>query len=82
MPFKAIKEYSIMSLLKDPTQVMSQNELKDELDELRGRVMPGQRKMFDPLKKTGLRKRASTFIESVTKKEPEEVVEESNDSAV
>jgi len=83
MPFKAIKEYSIMSLLKDPTQIMSQDELKDELDELRGRVMPGQRKMLDPLKKQqGLRRRASAFVESVTKKEPEEVVEELDESAV
>lgn len=81
LPFKAIKEYSIMSLLKDPTQIMSQDELKDELDELRGRVMPGQRKMEDPLKKTGIRRRMNAAVESVTKrvvKPKEEVVEETD----
>jgi hypothetical protein len=81
MPFKAIKEYSIMSLLKDPTQVMSQNELKDELDELRGRVMPGQRNIEDPFKKTGIRRRMNAAVETITKKvssPKEEVVEETD----
>jgi len=70
LPFKAIKEYSIMSLLKDPRERnMTDGELKEELDELRGRVMPGN-KAEDPLKKTGIRRRASEFVESFTKKEP------------
>ena len=79
LPFKAIKEYSIMSLLKDPSQIMSQDQLKDELDELRGRVMPGQKKMEDPFKKTGIRRRMNAAVESVTKrvvKPKEEVVDE------
>ena len=71
LPFKAIKEYSIMSLLKDPRERnLTEGELKDELDELRGRVMPGNKIAEDPLKKTGIRRRASEFVESFTKKEP------------
>ena len=62
LPFKAIKEYSIMSLLKDPKQRnMTDDELKDELDELRGRVMPGARSIAaDPLKAVGVRRRSNT----------------------
>jgi len=68
LPFKAIKEYSIMSLLKDPNQRnMTEEELKEELDELRGRVMPGKRGIVDPFKKTGIRNRTSKAIELVTK---------------
>ena len=71
LPFKAIKEYSIMSLLKDPRERnLTEEELKDELDELRGRVMPGNKTIEDPLKKTGIRRRASAFVESFTKKAP------------
>ena len=71
LPFKAIKEYSIMSLLKDPRERnLTEGELKDELDELRGRVMPGNKTIEDPLKKTGIRRRASAFVESFTKKVP------------
>lgn len=62
LPFKAIKEYSILSLLKDPKQRnMTDDELKDELDELRGRVMPGARGIAaDPLKAVGVRRRSNT----------------------
>ena len=71
LPFKAIKEYSIMSLLKDPRERnLTEGELKEELDELRGRVMPGNKTVEDPLKKTGIRRRASAFVESFTKKAP------------
>jgi hypothetical protein len=79
LPFKAIKEYSILSLLKDPRERnMTDQELKDELDELRGRVMPGTRRIGDPLKNTGIRRRASSIVESFTNKVPKKtVVEES-----
>lgn len=71
LPFKAIKEYSIMSLLKDPREKnMTDEELKEELDELRGRVMPGQTRMEDPLKKSGIRRRATAFVETITKRPP------------
>ena len=71
LPFKAIKEYSIMSLLKDPRERnMTDGELKEELDELRGRVMPGNKDLENPLKKTGIRRRASALVESFTKKTP------------
>jgi hypothetical protein len=70
LPFKAIKEYSIMSLLKDPTQKnMTEEQLKEELDELRGRVMPGGRDISDPLKKGGIRKRVTSIVETITKRE-------------
>jgi hypothetical protein len=51
-----------MSLLKDPKQRnMTDDELKDELDELRGRVMPGARSIAaDPLKAVGVRRRSNT----------------------
>ena len=69
LPFKAIKEYSIMSLLKDPREKnMTDEELKEELNELRGRVMPGQTRMEDPLKKSGIRRRATAFVETITKR--------------
>ena len=71
LPFKAIKEYSIMSLLKDPREKnMTDEELKDELNELRGHVMPGQTRMEDPLKKSGIRRRATAFVETITKRSP------------
>ena len=71
LPFKAIKEYSIMSLLKDPRERnLTDIELKDELDELRGRVMPGNKTVEDTSKKTGIRRRASAFVESFAKKAP------------
>jgi len=71
LPFKAIKEYSIMSLLKDPRERnMTDGELKEELDELRGRVMPGNKDIENPLKKTGIRRRTSALVESFTKKTP------------
>lgn len=71
LPFKAIKEYSIMSLLKDPREKnMTDEELKEELNELRGRVMPGQTRMEDPLKKSGIRRRATAFVETITKRPP------------
>jgi hypothetical protein len=69
LPFKAIKEYSIMSLLKDPKQRnLTEHELKDELDELRGRVMPGNKKIpVDPLKASGIRRRPSPTGDSILK---------------
>ncbi|MBP04283.1 MAG: hypothetical protein CMA72_05815, partial [Euryarchaeota archaeon] len=45
-------------------------ELKEELDELRGRVMPGNKDTENQLKKTGIRRRTSALVESFTKKEP------------
>lgn len=72
LPFKAIKEYSIMSLLKDPRERnMTDEELKEELNELRGHVMPGQTRMEDPLKKSGIRRRATAFVETITRKSPQ-----------
>ena len=42
----------------------------EELDELRGRVMPGNKDIENPLKKTGIRRRTSALVESFTKKTP------------
>jgi hypothetical protein len=69
LPFKAIKEYSIMSLLKDPKQRnLTEDQLKDELDELRGRVMPGNKKIpDDPLKASGIRRRPAPTGDSILK---------------
>ena len=58
-----------MSLLKDPKQRnLTEHELKDELDELRGRVMPGNKNIpTDPLKVSGIRKRPTPVGDSVLK---------------
>ena len=58
-----------MSLLKDPKQRnLTEHELKDELDELRGRVMPGNKKIpVDPLKASGIRRRPSPTGDSILK---------------
>lgn len=69
LPFKAIREYSILSLLKDPKERnLTDDELKDELDELRGRVMPGKRALVDPLKRSGVRKRMASSVDAVMSK--------------
>lgn len=69
LPFKAIREYSILSLLKDPKdRNLTDEELKDELDELRGRVMPGKQRILDPLKRSTLRKRVNSVVDVASEK--------------
>ena len=70
LPFQAIKEYSIMTLLKKPSDLTNLTDkfLKDELDELRGRVMPGSKRDGDVRPSSGISSRRRNLVDPILRK--------------
>ena len=77
LPFQAIKEYSIMNLLKKPSDLTNLTDefLKDELNELRGKVMPGSKK-DDAVPTTGISSRRRNLVDPILRKRRTPIIEE------
>ena len=82
LPFKAIKEYSILSLLKKPSAMTNLTDefLKEELNELRGKVMPGSKQDIVSKSTQGISARRRNLAEPILRRRKtvafEEVSEE------
>lgn len=82
LPFKAIKEYSILSLLKKPSAMTNLTDefLKEELNELRGKVMPGSKQDVVSKSTQGISARRRNLAEPILRRRKtvafEEVSEE------
>ena len=77
LPFQAIKEYSIMNLLKKPKDMTNLTDefLKEELNELRGKVMPGSKK-DDAVPTTGISSRRRNLVDPILRKRRTPIIEE------
>ena len=81
LPFQAIKEYSIMTLLKKPSDLTNLTDkfLKDELDELRGRVMPGSKRDGDVRPSSGISSRRRNLVDPILRKRTTKIEEVSDE---
>jgi len=81
LPFQAIKEYSIMTLLKKPSDLTNLTDkfLKDELDELRGRVMPGSKREGDTRPSSGISSRRRNLVDPILRKRTKKIEEVSDE---
>jgi len=81
LPFQAIKEYSIMTLLKKPSDLTNLTDkfLKDELDELRGRVMPGSKRDGDVRPSSGISSRRRNLAQPILRKRSTKIEEVSDE---
>ena len=70
LPFQAIKEYSIMNLLKKPSDLTNLTDefLKEELNELRGKVMPGSKRDDDARPSSGISSRRRNLVDPILRK--------------
>ena len=77
LPFQAIKEYSIMNLLKKPSDLTNLTDefLKEELNELRGKVMPGSKK-DDAVPTQGISSRRRNLVDPILRKRRTPIIEE------